>query len=167
MGHIEAPPSLPSYPKVEVIDQEIFIILEKGDRYYWGKEENPQQAEKVAEQMELELRGYEYSKTELKKTIKKIVNSLNHWGLEKEKKDILFMSQRHVSETQKAQSLDKWLGNTEKSFRIKILEVHGERLSQDECKRGLEALEKLKETLRMLKGWLIAEIANNYRKNMP
>ncbi len=157
LRHIHFDDTLPDYPIVEADKDEIFITWDDGSRHYWGKEDTERQAAQVAREMEQELKAIQYIKEVLEYTVEGLLDTLHDWGLENDLDDILFLSHRQFIESQRFESLDQWLNNTVKRFRVKSLEVKDKRLTIDEVRRGLDAIESLQETLRTLKGALIAE----------
>jgi hypothetical protein len=82
---------LPSYPKVEVLDDEIIIIAEDGDREIWDTEENEIKALAIANNLELELRAIMYVKFHLATYLSKLSNDLKEFNvLEANISDILY-----------------------------------------------------------------------------
>jgi hypothetical protein len=51
---------LPSYPKVNARNDLVIIEYEDGAQHVWGREDNPENALNVAEQMDIELKLFSY-----------------------------------------------------------------------------------------------------------
>ena len=75
---------LPLYPKVEVLDDDIVIISEDGEREIWDTEEDQLKAVVVANQLELELRAIMYVKYHLVNYLSKIARDLVQFNIQKE-----------------------------------------------------------------------------------
>jgi hypothetical protein len=75
---------LPLYPQVEVLDDEIVIISEDGEREIWDTEEDQLKATVVANQLELELRAIMYVKYHLVNYLSKIARDLVQFNIQKE-----------------------------------------------------------------------------------
>jgi hypothetical protein len=78
---------LPLYPQVEVLDDEIVIISEDGEREIWDTEEDQLKAAVVANQLELELRAIMYVKNHLANYLSKIARDLVQFNIQKENVD--------------------------------------------------------------------------------
>ena len=89
---------LPPYPQVEVLDDEIIIIDEEGDREIWDTEEDQLKAAVVAMQLELELRAIMYVKYHLANYLSKIARDLIQFNIQKENiDDILYEGYKSLS----------------------------------------------------------------------
>jgi hypothetical protein len=78
---------LPRYPQVEVLDDEIVIISEDGEREIWDTEEDQLKAAVVADQLELELRAIMYVKHHLGNYLSKIARDLVQFNIQRENVD--------------------------------------------------------------------------------
>jgi hypothetical protein len=89
---------LPSYPKVEVLDDEIIIIGEDGDREIWDTEEDEIKAIAIASNLELELRAIMYVKFHLAAYLSKLSSDLKEFNvLETNIDDILYEGYKSLS----------------------------------------------------------------------
>ena len=52
--------SLPSFPKVSSKEDLVIIEYEDGTRYVWGSEGNPENAKRVAQELDVEMKLYAY-----------------------------------------------------------------------------------------------------------
>lgn len=75
---------LPLFPQVEVLDGEIVIISEDGEREIWDTEVDQLKAVVVANQLELELRAIMYVKYHLVNYLSKIARDLVQFNIQKE-----------------------------------------------------------------------------------
>ena len=89
---------LPSYPKVEVLDDEIIIIGEDGDREIWDTEEDKIKAVSIASNLELELRAIMYVKFHLANYLSKLSRDLKEFNIvEANIDDILYEGYKSLS----------------------------------------------------------------------
>lgn len=72
---------LPSYPKVEVLDDEIIIIGEDGDREIWDTEKDEIKAIAIASNLELELKAIMYVKYHLASYLSKLSGDLKEFNI--------------------------------------------------------------------------------------
>ena len=72
---------LPSYPKVEVLDDEIIIIGEDGDREIWDTEKDEIKAIAIASTLELELKAIMYVKYHLASYLSKLSGDLKEFNI--------------------------------------------------------------------------------------
>ena len=89
---------LPPYPRVEVVDDEIIILDEEGEREIWDAEKDHLKAAVVAKQLELELRAIVYVKYHLVNYLSKIARDLEQFNIPKENiDDILYEGYKSLS----------------------------------------------------------------------
>ncbi len=89
---------LPSYPKVEVLDDEIIIIGEDGDREIWDTEEDEIKAIAIASNLELELKAIMYVKYHLANYLSKLSRDLKEFNIvEGNIDDILYEGYKSLS----------------------------------------------------------------------
>lgn len=89
---------LPSYPKVEVLDDEIIIIGEDGDREIWDTEEDEMKAIAIASTLELELKAIMYVKFHLASYLSKLSRDLKEFNIVEENiDDILYEGYKSLS----------------------------------------------------------------------
>jgi hypothetical protein len=72
---------LPPYPQVEVLDDEIIIIGEDGDREIWDTEEDEIKAIAIASTLELELKAIMYVKYHLASYLSKLSGDLKEFNI--------------------------------------------------------------------------------------
>ena len=89
---------LPSYPKVEVLDDEIIIIGEDGDREIWDPEKDEIKAIAIASNLELELKAIMYVKFHLASYLSKLSRDLKEFNIvEGNIDDILYEGYKSLS----------------------------------------------------------------------
>ena len=89
---------LPSFPKVEVLDDEIIIIGEDGDREIWDTEEDEMKAITIASTLELELKAIMYIKFHLASYLSKLSRDLKEFNIVEENiDDILYEGYKSLS----------------------------------------------------------------------
>ena len=89
---------LPLYPKVEVLDDEIVIIGEDGDREIWDTEDDELKAIVIASNLELELKAIMYVKFQLASYLSKLSRDLKEFNvLEGNIDDILYEGYKSLS----------------------------------------------------------------------
>lgn len=89
---------LPPYPQVEVLDDEIIIVGEDGDREIWDTEEDEIKAIAIASTLELELKAIMYVKFQLASYLSKLSRDLKEFNiLEGNIDDILYEGYKSLS----------------------------------------------------------------------
>lgn len=89
---------LPPYPQVEVLDDEIIIIGEDGDREIWDTEKDEIKAIAIASNLELELKAIMYVKFHLASYLSKLSRDLKEFNIvEGNIDDILYEGYKSLS----------------------------------------------------------------------
>lgn len=90
--------NLPSFPRVKTNEELVIITYENGDQFVWGKEPTLEQAEKVAEELDIELKIFKYIEETIGAAIGKIKENTNQYRddflVDELVKEVLYMKTR-------------------------------------------------------------------------